>query len=130
MFRKSYYFFFRCIALLSFDVLKSIVLPLTPAHQSNPIHFETYNGIPCSTFYSLDKLFLVSDKKNTKQNQMANSMQILETRVMKTCHCNVILNTLSNAIVCLRHAFPHNFPTKWRHIIVNNCDELIRLLLK
>ena len=36
---------------------------------------------------------------------MGNSMQILETRVMKTCHCNVILNTLSNAIVCLHLAF-------------------------
>ena len=112
MFHKNYNFFFRCIALLSLDGSKSIVLPLTPAYQSNPIYFETYNGIPCSTFYSLDKLFLVSDEKNTKQNQMTNSMQTLKTRVMKTCHCNVILNTLSNAIASLRHAFPHNLPTK------------------
>ena len=91
---------------------KSVVLPLTPAYQSNPIYFEKYNGIPCSTFYSLDKLFLVSDEKNMKQNQMTNSMQTLETRVMKTCPCNVILKTLSNAIASLRHAFPHNLTTK------------------
>ena len=61
---------------------------------------------------------------------MTKSLQILETKVIKTCHCNIILNTFSDAIACLRHAFSHNFPTKGRHTIVNKCDKLIRLLLK
>ena len=61
---------------------------------------------------------------------MTNSMQILETRVVKACHCSVILNTLSIAIACLRYAFLHNFPTKRRHTIVNKCDKLVRLLLQ
>ena len=30
MFHKNYHFFFRCIALLSLDVSKSIVPPLIP----------------------------------------------------------------------------------------------------
>ena len=74
MFHKNYHFFFCCIALLSLDVSKSVVLPVTPAYQSNPIYSETYNGIPYSTFYSLDKLFLVCDEKNKiKSNEKRNA---------------------------------------------------------